>query len=169
MALLVRLFTIFIALCQLGPANAFKLGYGASSFLYPMERQHMGWHNSERRNIRAVAGAESQKADKLSTSSSSEPKNEELSPIFGDWSSQDDQAEVERRRAALLRKLTPEGEEPLVYSRYDRDCFFTPVNCYMGKARLYASNIVGAAFNSKRHILFVRRPKKNQRRKNRFL
>ncbi|KAL3068827.1 hypothetical protein niasHS_017393 [Heterodera schachtii] len=50
-----------------------------------------------------------------------------------------------------------EEEEPLVYSSYNRDCFFTPVNCFVGRAGQQATKIIGTAFNSKRQILFIRR------------
>uniref|UniRef100_A0A183C003 Ion_trans_N domain-containing protein n=1 Tax=Globodera pallida TaxID=36090 RepID=A0A183C003_GLOPA len=50
-----------------------------------------------------------------------------------------------------------EEEEPLVFSSYNRDCFFTPVNCFVGRAGQQASKIIGTAYNSKRQILFIRR------------
>ncbi|KAF7636261.1 hypothetical protein Mgra_00004250 [Meloidogyne graminicola] len=48
-------------------------------------------------------------------------------------------------------------EDPLVIRHYNRDCFFTPINCFVGKAGEEATNIVGSASNSKRQILFIRR------------
>jgi hypothetical protein len=73
----------------------------------------------------------------------------DLVPLFGDES-------------VLLKKLGQEDEEPLVFSRYNRDCFFTPINCFVGRAGQQASNIVGSASNSKRQILFIKKHRRRQ-------
>ncbi|KAL3081716.1 hypothetical protein niasHT_035056 [Heterodera trifolii] len=64
---------------------------------------------------------------------------------------------AQQKENANDKKEQEEEEEPLVYSSYNRDCFFTPVNCFVGRAGQQATKIIGTAFNSKRQILFIRR------------
>ncbi|CAK5083636.1 unnamed protein product [Meloidogyne enterolobii] len=56
-----------------------------------------------------------------------------------------------------IKKQKKIEEEPLVIRHYNRDCFFTPINCFVGKAGEEATNIVGSASNSRKHVLFIRR------------
>uniref|UniRef100_A0A915MME1 Uncharacterized protein n=1 Tax=Meloidogyne javanica TaxID=6303 RepID=A0A915MME1_MELJA len=56
-----------------------------------------------------------------------------------------------------IKKQNKIEEEPLVIRHYNRDCFFTPINCFVGKAGEEATNIVGSASNSRKHVLFIRR------------
>uniref|UniRef100_A0A1I8AZ88 Uncharacterized protein n=1 Tax=Meloidogyne hapla TaxID=6305 RepID=A0A1I8AZ88_MELHA len=56
-----------------------------------------------------------------------------------------------------IKKQNKLEEDPLVIRHYNRDCFFTPINCFVGKAGEEATNIVGSASNSRKHVLFIRR------------
>lgn len=62
----------------------------------------------------------------------------------------------------LVRSPVVEDEEPLVHSRYNSDCFFTPMNCLVGRARVHLGNVVGRGTNSQKTVLYVqRRPKED--------